>query len=451
MSSVDYLIIGAGPAGVCAANILAKTGKKTVIVSKNLGGTFCFDGRVVLNSLLHISSLYDKHKQAMQFFSDVPTSPAKIDFKKVKKYVDSASMRICKAFSSEMEDNGVEFIEGQAQFSDKNKITITKSDDSKLELTFKKCILATGSVPKKLDILSGAKSFKISTILNYETVPASVVIIGGGLVGTEAATFFSRLGSKVTILEKSERILKGVDQVIIKKYEDVLKKKDIDIVTNVNIDRIERIGQKYVILYNDTKVESEEVFLCIGRTPYIDNLNLEVAGITLNDGIPNYNPDLTTDNKDIYLAGDITGLRMYSGWAFHSAEIAAKNILGSNLKYTSSVASTILSADPEIACIGINEEEAKKTGYNYGIIKYNFGDIHKSAMPSASPLFTKVIWDKETKKFLGMQAIGQMAIDIVSDFSIMIQAGITIDKASNYIYTSPIFYELISELMEKIK
>ena len=81
MSSVDYLIIGAGPAGVCAANILAKTGKKTVIVSKNLGGTFCFDGRVVLNSLLHISSLYDKHKQAMQFFSDVPTSPAKIDFK----------------------------------------------------------------------------------------------------------------------------------------------------------------------------------------------------------------------------------------------------------------------------------------------------------------------------------------------------------------------------------
>lgn len=449
---IDYIVVGAGPAGVCAANILAKSGKETLIIGKSLGGAFCYDGRVVSSSLLYVSSMYDKYKQVSQFFSEAPANFAKIDFKKIKKYVDSVSLKVYKAFANDLEESGAKFIEGDAKFLSKDRILVNKTDGTQEEFVFKKCVLATGSIPKKFNLFNGSKSLKISNILNYESVPNSVAIIGGGLVGTEVATFFSRIGSKVTIIEKIDRILKGVEQVIIKKYEDNLKKKGIDIITEANIEKVERIGQKYVILYNNTKVESEEVFVCIGRTPYLENLDVEVAGIKLNEeGIPYYNSDLTTDNPNIYLAGDVTGLRMYSGWAFHSAEIVAKNILGSNLKYTSNVTSTILSADPEIACIGINEEEAKKEGYNYGVIKYTFGELHKASMPTISPLYTKVIYDKKTNKFLGMQAIGQMAIDIVSDFSIMIQAGVTINDAVDYIYTSPIFYELISELVEKVK
>lgn len=448
---VDYFVIGAGPAGVCAANILAGSGGKTVIAGKALGGSFCGDGRVVLNSLLHVSSLYDRYKQAMQFFAETPAVPAKIDFKRVKKYVDGVIARVRKAFSDELEENGAEFIEGSVEFIGKNKVLVKKADGSEEIYSFKKCLIASGSSGHKLDILSGAKSLNISTILNFETVPSSVVIIGGGLVGTEAATLFSRIGSRVTVVEKTDRILGGVDHTIVKKYEDALKKKDIEIITGRTVQKIERIGQKYVILFEDGKLESEEVFVCIGRTPLIEGLNLENAGVFAEKGALRYYPDLKTDNPDIYLAGDVTGIRMHSGGAFHSAAIAAKNMLGSDVKYNSEAAPTILSADPEITCVGLTEEEAKKAGYECGVVKYTFGDMYKAAMPSVPPLFAKVVYNKADRTFLGLHAIGRMAMDLVSAFSIVIQAGVTVDKAVDFIYTSPVFRELISELAEKIK
>ncbi|MBQ3032877.1 MAG: NAD(P)/FAD-dependent oxidoreductase [Deferribacterales bacterium] len=449
---VDYLVIGAGPAGVRAAEILSKTGKKTAIVGKTLGGSFCYDGRVVLSSLLYVSSLYDKYKQVMQFFTETQSTSAKIDFKRVKKYVESVISRVCKSFNDELEKTQVEYICGSAEFTGRNSVAVTKSDGIVEEYIFDKCIVAVGASDKKLDILSSAKSLKISTILNFESVPSSVVIIGGGLVGSETAAFFSRLGSKVTILEKSDRILNGFDQTIVKKYEDFLKKKGIDIVTGYIAKKIERIGQKYVIFYGEDKLESEEVFVCIGRKPLVEDLHFDMAGVVVSeDGIPNFYPDLKTDNPDIYLEGDVTGVRMRSGLAFHSASVAAKNILGKNLKYNSEGASAVLSVDPEISCVGLTEEEAKKNGYDYGVFKYTAGDIHRAAMPSSVPFFAKVIYDKENKSILGIHAIGKSAIDIVSDFSIIIQSGMTVEDIVDFISAKPLVSEFISELAEKLK
>ena len=450
-TKVDCFVIGAGPAGICAANILSKSGKKTVIVGKTLGGSFCYDGRVVLSSLLHISSLYDRYKQTMQFLGDTQGTPASIDFKRIRKYVDGVISKVCKVFVEELNENGAEYVEGSAEFTGQNSVIVNKIDGTSEEYIFDKCILAVGAAEKKLNALSGAKALKISTILNFESIPSSVVIIGGGLVGLETAAFFSRLGSKVTIIEKNDKILSSFDPQIVKKYEDALKKKNIDVITSLVVQKIEKIGQKFVIFYDDGKLESEEVFVCIGKTPVIDGLCLEKAGIVIEDNAPCCDFELKTDNPNIYLAGDVTGMRMRSGWAFHSAAIAAKNILGKNVKYNPKTASAVLSVDPEIASVGITEEEAKKLGYDCGTIKYTSSDIHKAVLPAAFPLFVKVVYDKESKTFLGLQAIGRSAIDIASDFSIIIQGEITIDKAADFVCANPLFNEFISELAEKIK
>ena len=449
--NIDYFVIGAGPAGVCAASILAKSGGKTVIAGRSMGGAFCGDGRVVFNSLLYVSSLYDRHKQAVQFFSEAPTAPAKIDVKRVKKYAEGVITRVRKAFSDELAESGAKFIEGSVEFIGKNTVAVKKADGTEETYTFKKCLIASGSVGRKFDILSAAKLLNISTGLNFETMPSSVAIIGGGLAGTEAATLFSRIGSKVTVIEKADTILGGIDRTIIKKYEETLKKREINIITSCNVQKIERVGKKYLILFENGKLESEEVFVCVGKVPCVSGMCLENAGVFVENGVPRCYSDLKTDNPDIYLAGDVSGIRMHSGWAVHSARIAAKNMLGSEIKHNVAAAPALLLADPEMACVGLTEDEAKKTGCDFGIFKYTFGDVYRAAVPSLPSLFAKVIYNKTDKTLLGLQAIGRSAMELATAFSVVMQAGLDIYKAAGFIYTSSVFCELIVELSEKIK
>ena len=318
--SVDYIIVGAGPTGVCAANTLSKSGKKIIIVGKVLGGSYCSANSIVSESLVGLSKMFEKFRII------------KDSFKREKKAIDSNLNKVKKQYSEMLEDSQVEYIEGTAVFSDKNVLDIILPDNTTVSYKFKKCLIATGAIVPKTSLYLSKKTLDVSTFVNMEDIPDSVAIIGGGALGVEVASFFSRFGSKVTIVEKSDRLLPIVDAQISKKLEDTLKKRGINVVTSHNITKIERVGQKYIALSEAGPVESEEVFICTGRVPAVQELKLENAGIKVDEGgYIVYGNNLQTDNENVYVAGDVSNIMMISSWAYYSATVAARNMLGEDI------------------------------------------------------------------------------------------------------------------------
>ena len=448
VKSTDYIIIGAGPAGVCAANILSKSGKKIVIVGKILGGSYCSTNSIVSESLVGLSKMFEKFRIIKDSFIEDDIDNVALDFKRVKKIVDSNLNKAKKQFLEIIEDAQAEYIEGTAVFTDSNMLDITLPDNSVVSYKFKKCLIATGAAVPKSNLYPSRKNLDISTFINMESIPDSVAIIGGGALGVEVASFFSRL----TLVEKSDRLLPIVDAQISKKLEDTLKKRGINLVTSHNITKIERVGQKYIALSEAGPVESEEVFICTGRVPAIQELKLENAGVNIDEnGFMIYSNNLQTCNKNIYIAGDVSHIMMNLSWAYYSATVAARNMLGENIEYTPEILPVYIDTDPEIALIGLSEEAAKARGLDYGVFKYVFGDIYGIYNNAGGQqTVIKTIYDKSSKTFLGIQAMGREVNGLIATFAIIMKLKITIEQIPDFVYINPVFNEFFKEVSEKL-
>lgn len=449
--SVDYIIIGAGPAGACAANIISKSGKKVIIVGKVLGGSHCSINSTSSEVLVNFSKSFEKFRMVKDSYIFGDIENVALDFKKIKKLVDSNGNKSKKSFLENMEDCQVEFIEGSACFSGSNMVDITTGENQVVTYKFKKCLIATGAVAPKSSLYNNKKNLDVAAFINMEELPESVAIIGGGALGVEVASFFTRFGSKVTIVEKNDRLLPIFDPYISKKYEDTLKKRGVTVVTNHDITKIERVGQKYIALSDAGSIESEEIFLCTGRVAAISELMLESAGINTDEkGRIIFGNNLQTDNKNVYVAGDVSHIMMNSSWAYYSAMVAAKNMLGADIEYTSEILPVYIDSDPEVAMVGLSEEQAKERDLEYGVFKYVFGDIYGFANLSGAQTVIKTVYEKNTKTFLGIQAMGRGANDLIAIFAIIIKLKLNVEQIPDFVYIDPVFNEFFNEVAEKL-
>ncbi len=451
MIKVKYLVVGAGPAGIAASTTLAKESNDILVVSKQLGGAYCNDGVVVSNSLLYFSQMYTRYLQVHNNFIDNgKTSPAKLDFKRLKKYIDNNVNKSKRLILEKFEKYEIKYISGTIKFLEPHKAELTKEDGEVDIIVFEKALIAVGSDQQKL--LSNLKLTGINSVSKLETIPSSISIIGGGLIGVELACVFSRLGTKVNIVEKSDTILSFVDSKAAKKYEDILKKKGINIVHNREVVSIDKVGQKYLILFNDMQIESEQVFLSIGRKPFISPLNLSAAGVNINDdGNVIFDTNFTTDNKDIYVAGDVTAVGMRLGWAVNSGETAAHNMLGKDILADEFGYTTYLSTDPELGFIGLSEEQAHKTGYDYDVIKVNHTSFYNHLLTEDTYTTIKVVYNKADNSFLGVYVLGTGVREILSAFNMFFQNKVRVDSISQFTGIRPVYNDIFSEIASKVK
>lgn len=451
--SVDFLVIGAGPAGICAANILAKSGKSVLVVGKTIGGTYCSCGGILSKSLFRLSEMFEKYRIINSSFIEKEAEEAELDFKRIKKSIDAQANKIKKLFSDSLEDCKAEYIEGIAAFSGVNSVNITPIGENKeiLSCSFDKCLIAAGACAPKSSFGAGKRYSDLSSFTNMTSIPDSVCVVGGGVMGLEIASFFHRLGAKVIIAEKNDRILSNIDPYIVKKYEDSLKKRGISVMTEHRVEKIEKIGQKYIALSDGGKIESEEIFICTGRIPAISELCLENSGVSLSDkGIISFGKNLQTDNENIFVAGDVSNMVMNSGWAYYSASVAARNMLGEHIEYNSDILPLYITANPDIAAIGLSEDEAKDIGIDCGVIKYVCGDIYGFSITGGTQTVIKAVYDKNDKTFLGIQAMGQGACDLISIFAPIVHLKIRGDQMPEFIYSNPEFNEFFNEVSEKL-
>ncbi len=194
VKSTDYIIIGAGPAGVCAANILSKSGKKIVIVGKVLGGSYCSTNGIVSESLVGLSKMFEKFRIIKDSFIEDDVANVALDFKRVKKIIDSNLNKAKKQFLEVIEDLQAEYVDGTACFTDSNMLDITLPDNSIVSYKFKNCLIATGAAVPKSSLYPSKKNLDVSTFINMESIPDSVAIIGGGALGVEVASDYGSEG-----------------------------------------------------------------------------------------------------------------------------------------------------------------------------------------------------------------------------------------------------------------
>ena len=452
MGNKKIFVLGAGPAGVTTACALAEKEFEVYLIDEKLGGGYCNYGSIISNYMLSQSKIFSDFKEKV-----LPITESKedlnltLDLKKIKKQIETLRNKLLKSYKDQLSDCGVNYIEGMAQFVDNNSIKIIKSDGSEEKLKFYKTIIATGSKEIKLENISCKRVFSSSNISSMENIPKSIVIIGGGFVGCEFATFFKRLKVSVKLVEKENRLLKLFDEQITKKLEDSLKKDGVEIYLNKTVQNIDRIGNKSIIfLDNDEKLEAEEVLISIGRIPNIASLNLEAAEVEVKNNAPVLDENLRTTNKNIYVVGDATGYNMLVSWAYTSSAIAVASILNKkvNRKY---VFPKVAYLDPEIASVGLTDLEAETKGYEPATIRYSYSNLEKSLLAGYTKGFAKIIYDKKSKNVLGAHVIGEGASELISMFSMIIQAEIKVDSISEFVFNHPTFAEVVSEIGSKAK
>lgn len=449
----DIVVIGAGPAGIECAKKLADNGREVALIDKAVGGNYAFAGSVISNLLLHISYLYERTvSRSVNFLEFEWDKIPAFDFKKAKKYMEGVVCKVVKNFVEDLEDSGVTILKGNAVFEDGKTLKVT---DDKLSFIvgFNKLIIASGSTNMSSNVPSTKKLIDTTNIFELAATPKSVIVVGGGFIGTEFATIFRRIGCTVTIVEKTDKILASVDRQVVKEYEEQLKKNGVDIIKGVSVVKIEKVGNKTIVfLDNDVKIEAEEVFVSIGRQPNMCRMTPEKAGIRFYDnGLPKLTRKLRTSNRNIYVVGDATGVNMFVNWAYMSADIVVSDILEQNKSFSADYCPRILHLDPEIASVGMQEEAVKCQKIDYKVIRHNFKNFENSLLNGTIKGFIKIIYEDGTKRILGCHALGSGASELVSVFSMMIQSKISMSKLDEFVFNHPTFSGVLDEIARKVK
>jgi dihydrolipoamide dehydrogenase len=433
----DLAIIGSGPAGYSASLRASDLGLKACIIEKELTGGTCLNwGCIPTKAIARSADLISEIRQAAVFGIDIESYSH--DIARILERKDQVVLKLRKGAESLLKIKGVGLYQSSARLISPNAIETTDGI-----INAKHILIATGSMPLETDSLRIDYSRVLSSrdMLDAKVLPENLIIIGGGFIGCEFASIYNRLGIKVTLIEAMEQILPGFDKEISRNLELVFKKDGINVFKNTKVLSIEKGFQCSVKLSDNTILQAEKIFLCIGRKPNIAALNLESAGIDTEKGAVVVNEYLQTNIPNIYSAGDANGRYLLAHVASYQGALVADNIAGSKRKADYSAVPNVMFTDPEIASVGISIEQAKQSNINARQLKLPFAAVSKAHILGQTNGFIKIVVDAETKKILGACLLGPLASELVSSFTIAIRHGLTVRDISDTIFAHPTLSE----------
>lgn len=450
----DVVIIGSGPGGYVAAIRSSQLGFKTALVEKeeSLGGTCLNSGCIPTKTLLELSKFfYDASKKYQKF--GISFDNLSFDFSKMQERKDAVIEQNNKGINSLLSMNNVDVFSGTASFNNEHSIDIRNTGNSNQELNFDYAIIATGSSPMSLPFLNtdGEKIISSDDILKLKEVPASLIIVGAGVIGLEMASIFSRLGTKVSIFEIAPTILPNFDLDVCKELTRSLKKQGIKLyldhtVESVFIDHSGVHLNASDINKKKVTIDAEYCLSAIGRKPNTDDLKLEKLGIDLHlSGAIGVNDFLQTNVKNIYAIGDVIGGAMLAHKASDEGIYVIEGLKQNGKKLNYKTVPSVVYTSPEIASVGYTEEELKKEG-----IAYKMGICQNRALGRAHTAgdldgFAKVLISTESKKVMGLHLVAPHASEMVGEGVIAIEEGIDVDELARVSHAHPTFLEAIKE------
>ena len=431
MNKYDLAIIGSGPCGYVAGIRAAQLGLKTCIFEKDKIGGVCLNWGCIPTKALSASAsaLYNIERSA-EFGINV--KGLEIDFLKVCERKETIVKKLSMGVEMLLKARKLEIIKEKAEIKSP---TLIKT--ASLEIEAKNILIATGSIPFELPALPFDHNNILSSsdILELKSIPKSLTIVGGGVIGCEFASIFRSFGSEITIIEAMPQLLPNEDEEIARKLEQLFKKRGIKVLTNTKIDKA-----------ND----GEKTFICVGRSPNSKGLGIEALGMETDRGWIKADNLFRTNLKNVYAAGDIKGGMLLAHLASKEGISAIEGICGNKYPIDYNVVPSCIFTHPEIASVGLNEKIAKNKGMNIKARKFLFSAIGKSHVLGETDGFIRLVVDNTSDKILGAQIIGPHATELIAEISVCVQFGVTSEKLASVIHAHPTLSEIICEVSEAV-
>ena len=448
----DTLVIGAGPGGYVAAIRAAQLGQKVTVVEKGTVGGVCLNvGCIPSKALISAGHRYDHAKNSSEM--GISAENVTLDFAKVQEFKAGVVKKLTGGVAGLLKGNKIDTVYGEAYFVDANTVRVM-DENSAQTYTFKNAIIATGSTPIEIPNFKYGKRVLDSTgALNLQELPKSLVVIGGGVIGTELGGAYANFGTEVTILEGTDVILNGFEKQMSQLVVKNLKKKGAKIVTKALAKGVEELEDKVIVTYEadgkEEKIEADYVLVSVGRKPNTKEMGLEEVGIKMTDrGIIEIDKQCRTNVSNIYAIGDIVAGPQLAHKASYEGKIAAEAISGhaSEIDYLGIPA--VAFSEPELATVGYTEKQAKEEGLDIKASKFPFAANGRALSLNDSEGFMKIITRKEDGLVIGAQIAGPGASDMISELGLAIEAGMTAEDIAMTIHAHPTLGEITMEAAE---
>lgn len=454
MNKYDVAIIGSGPGGYVAAIRCAQLGLKTVLIEKynTLGGTClnvgCIPSKALLDSSHHY---YDATKHFATHGIEV--SGLKINFKQMIARKSEVVSITSGGINFLMDKNKVTVLQGIGSFADATHITISKTDGTSEKIEASNIIIATGSKPAMLPFINMDKKRIITSTeaLSLTEIPKHLIVIGGGVIGLELGSVYSRLGAEVSVIEYMPTITPGMDAMLSKELQKSLKKQGLKFYTGHKVTSVVSNQKEVVVVAEDKKgnpveFKGDYALISVGRKPYTDGLGLENIGIKVNEkGQIETNKQLQTNVTNIYAIGDVVKGAMLAHKAEEEGMMVAELIAGQKPHIDYNLIPNVVYTWPEVAAVGKTEEQLKEAGLNYKSGTFAMRALGRARASMDTDGMIKVLADAKTDEILGVHMIGARAADMIAEAVIAMEFRASSEDIARSSHAHPTYTEAFKE------
>ncbi|EJL81245.1 dihydrolipoamide dehydrogenase [Herbaspirillum sp. CF444] len=461
----DMMVLGAGPGGYSAAFRAADLGMNTVLVERysTLGGVCLNVGCIPSKALLHVAAVIDE--TAAMASHGVTFAKPEIDIDKLRAYKEKVIGTMTGGLAGMAKARKVNVVQGVGQFVGANHIEVTAADGSKKTVKFKQAIIAAGSSVVNLPFVQGKEKADPRIVdstgaLELRQVPKRMLVIGGGIIGLEMATVYSTLGARIDVVEMMDGLMQGADRDMVKVWQKFNEKRFDNVMLKTKTVAVEALKEGIKVSFEAAEAGAKApdpqvydlVLVAVGRSPNGKKIAADKAGVTVTDrGFIPVDSQMRTNVPHIFAIGDLVGQPMLAHKAVHEAHVAAEAAAGEKSHFDASVIPSVAYTDPEVAWVGITEDEAKAKGIKLEKGHFPWAASGRAVANGRSEGFTKLLFDAETHRIVGGGIVGTHAGDMIGEIALAIEMGADAVDIGKTIHPHPTLGESIGMAAEVYK
>ena len=450
----DMLVLGSGPGGYSAAFRAADLGLKTILVERYpvLGGVCLNVGCIPSKALLHTAAVMDAASELAEH--GIAFGDPKVDLDKLRAFKNKVVGKLTGGLAAMAKMRKVTVLEGLGSFTDSHHLVVKTKQGNKT-LSFANAIIAAGSQAAKLPFLPDDPRIVDSTgALELRSRPKRLLVIGGGIIGLEMGTVYSTLGARLDVVEMLDGLMLGADRDLVNVWQKYNTDRFGNVMLKTKTAKAEATPRGIKVWFEGEKAPKEPqiydtVLVSVGRMPNGRKIDAERAGVTVNEqGFIPVDSQMRTNVANIYAIGDIAGNPMLAHKAVHEGHVAAEAAAGLKSHFDARVVPSVAYTDPEIAWVGVTEDEAKKTGKKVGVAKFPWTASGRAIANARDEGFTKLIFDAETHRIIGGGIVGTGAGDLISELALAVEMGADATDIGKTIHPHPTLGESVGMAAE---
>lgn len=448
----DVVVIGGGPGGYTAAAKVNALGGRVALVEKEaLGGTCLNQGCIPTKTLLKSTEVLETVKKAKDF--GVEVSQPEISLEKLLDRKKAIIKRLNTGVEFLMKSNNVSVFKGEGKITGKDEVTVYSSSEP-IIINTRNIILASGSQPTSIPGLEsdGQRIMNSDHALMLTSIPSSLLIIGGGAIGVEFASIYHKLGAKVILVEGMDRILPFADEEVSNSLKQLMMREKISILTESTVREIIKSEEGLKVSVDTSKglqeIQVDKVLVAVGRRPDYENLGLDKIGVQVEKGKIVVNAQMETSVPHIYAIGDVIGGILLAHVASAEGTVAACNAMGGQKDIDYNVVPSCIYTSPELACVGMTEQQAHDQGIKIVIGKSQFIGSGKALTMGENKGMVKIVAEARSGEILGVHILGPQASSLISEATLAIKLGATVEDIADTIHAHPSLPETLMEAAE---